>query len=365
LAQNYKLYRIIHTVRCPFMQDLKTLTIHSLSKLLENVGPIVIVPHKNPDGDAIGSSLGLYHYLKSRNKLCTVIVNDAVPEFLRFLPDADKIMVWEKDEKGCEETIAKAGLICCLDYCQLHRSGNVASAITASSAPKIMVDHHPGPEEGFQFYYHQVKASSTSELVYMLINELEPNHLFSIDTANCLYTGLMTDTGCFRHALRPETFIAAAELIKTGISYEYLVSQIFDSNTEARLKLIGFVLNEKLKVLNEYRTAYISISFEESEKLGLTKGDAEGLVNYTLSIQNIVMGAFFHEKEKGKTKVSLRSKGNFAVNEISGKYFGGGGHKNAAGGEFSGTTDQTIAQLIAILPQYKAELQSLEIGKRD
>jgi phosphoesterase RecJ-like protein len=292
-------------------------------------------------------------------------VNDAVPEFLQFLPGADKIMVWEKDPKGCEKTIAGADLICCLDYCQLHRSGDVAPAISASSAPKIMIDHHPGPEEGFQFYYHQVPASSTSELVYMLIKELEPGHTFSVSTASCLYTGLMTDTGCFRHALRAETFMAAAELIKTGISYEHLVSQIFDSNTEARLKLIGFTLNEKLKVLNEYRTAYISISFEESQRLGLTKGDTEGLVNYTLSIQNMVMGAFFHEREKGKTKVSLRSKGNFAVNEISGKYFGGGGHKNAAGGEFVGTADQTIALFMEILPQYKAVLQSLEIGKRE
>lgn len=347
------------------MQDLKSLTVQSLTKLLENIQHIVIIPHKNPDGDAIGSSLGLYHYLKEKNKDCKVIVNDAVPEFLSFLPDSNKVMVYENDESGCKTAIAKAELICCLDYSQLHRAGNVASVISTASAPKIMVDHHPDVEEGFQFYYHEIASSSTSELIYMLIKELDPAYSFSKNVANCLYTGLMTDTGCFRHAFRPQTFMAAAELIKTGISYEYLVSRIFDSNTEERLKLIGFALNEKLKVLKGYRTAYISISFEESEKLGLTKGDTEGLVNYTLSIQNMVMGAFFHEREKGKTKVSLRSKGNFAVNELSGKYFGGGGHKNAAGGEYTGTADETAKQFEMILPQYKAELQSLEIGKRD
>jgi phosphoesterase RecJ-like protein len=347
------------------MQDLKTLTIQTLGKLLETVQHIVIIPHKNPDGDAIGSSLGFYHYLKSRNKDCSIVVNDAVPEFLKFLPDSDRILVYEQQEEQCASVIAKAEIIFCLDYCQLHRAGNVAGAITSSNAPRIMVDHHPEPETGFQFYYHQTKASSTSELIYMMIRELDPAYQFSTTTASCLYTGLMTDTGCFRHALRPETFLAAAELIRAGISYEYLVSNIFDSNTKERLKLIGFALNEKMNVSEEYRTAWISISFEESEKLGLTKGDTEGLVNYTLSIQNIVMGAFFHEREKGKTKISLRSKGNFAVNEISGKYFGGGGHKNAAGGEFPGGAEEAVAKFREILPQYKTELQSLEIGKRD
>src|SRR5688572_9987787 len=154
------------------MQDLKSLTVQSLTKLLENIQHIVIIPHKNPDGDAIGSSLGLYHYLKEKGKDCKVIVNDAVPDFLSFLPDSNKVMVYENDENGCKTAIAKAELICCLDYSQLHRAGNVATVISASAAPKIMVDHHPDVEEGFQFYYHEIASSSTSELIYMLIKEL-------------------------------------------------------------------------------------------------------------------------------------------------------------------------------------------------
>jgi len=346
------------------MQDLDKLTIKTLKELIHKINQIVIIPHKNPDGDAIGSSLGLYHYLTALGKQCTIVVNDPVPEFLSFLPDSNKILVFETEADNCKQVINNAQLICCLDYSQLHRAGNVADSIQQAKAPKILIDHHPEPETGFQFYYHDIAASSTCELIFQFINELEPNHTFSINAATCLYTGLLTDTGCFKHALRPQTFLAAAELIRSGISYEFIVSHIYDSNTKERLKLIGYVLNDKMQVLDEYRSAYISLSFNESEELGLIKGDAEGLVNYTLSIQNMVMGVFFHEREKGKVKISFRSKGNFAVNELSGKYFGGGGHKNAAGGEFIGTIEQAITRFKEVLPQYKAELQSLEIGKR-
>lgn len=347
------------------MQDLDKLTIETLKHLINKIDRIVIIPHKNPDGDAIGSSLGLYHYLTALGKQCSIVVNDPVPEFLLFLPKADNIMVFERDTVSCNQVIVNAQLICCLDYSQLHRSGNVADSIQLAKAPKIMIDHHPDPEPGFQFYYHEIASSSTCELIFQFVRELDPNYSFSTEAATCLYTGLMTDTGCFRHAIRPLTFLVAAELIRSGISYEYIVSRIFDSNTKERLKLIGFVLNDKMEVLDEYRSAYISLSFEESEQLGLVKGDSEGLVNYTLSIQNMVMGVFFHEREKGKVKISFRSKANFAVNELSGKYFGGGGHKNAAGGEFEGTVEQAIARFKEVLPQYKTTLQSLEIGKRN
>lgn len=347
------------------MHDLKKINIQELQKVIDNTDKIVIVPHKNPDGDAIGSSLGLYHYLKSKNKDCAIVVNDAFPEFLSFLPGSELINVYESKQQHCTNLINEAGLIFCTDYAQLHRCGELQPHIESSSAIKAVIDHHPGHDEHFNFYYHLVAASSTSELVYLLIKELEPPYIFSKDAASCLYTGLMSDTGCFRYALRPETFMVASQLIKSGISTELLVSNIYDSNSPERIHLIGFALNEKMQVLQEYRTAFISISYEESERLRLKKGDTEGLVNYTLSIHNMVMGAFFYEKEKGKTKISLRSKGNFAVNEISQKYFSGGGHKNAAGGEFEGSTEDALKKFMEILPQYKAALVSLEIGKKD
>jgi phosphoesterase RecJ-like protein len=347
------------------MQDLKTLTIPDFHKTLLKSNKIVIIPHKNPDGDAIGSSLGLFHYLQEIGKDCTVVINDAVPEFLRFLPDTDKILILEEDPESCTKIVAEAEIIFCLDYAQLHRSGGLESHINASKAVKAVVDHHPGPDTNFDFYFHEIASSSTCELIYQLIREMDSSYTFSKQVAVCLYTGLVTDTGCFKHALRPETFIVASELLKTGISYEMIITNIYDVNTPERLKLLGFALNERLVVLPEYRTAYISLSYEDGEKMGVKKGDTEGLVNYALSMQNMAVGVFFHEREKGKTKISFRSKGNFAVNELSGKFFGGGGHKNAAGGEFAGDPNAAIARFIEILPQYKSELASLEIGKRD
>ncbi len=348
-----------------FMSDLKTLTIRDLGHSILGSHQIVIIPHKNPDGDAIGSSLGLWHYLKEKKLNCSVIVNDSVPDFLYFLPEVDQITTFESDPERSKGLMARADMIFCMDYGQLHRCGDLQGHIESSNATKVVIDHHPKPETNFDFMYHQIAASSTSELVYMFLKELDPGYIFSKNAGMCLYTGILTDTGCFRHAFRPETFMTAAELLKTGISYEFIVSNIFDTNTPEKMKLIGFALDQKMKILKEYRTAYISISFEESEKLGLKKGDTEGLVNYALSIQNMVVGAFFYEREKGKTKISLRSKGNFAVNEMSGKYFGGGGHKNAAGGEFAGTAEESVAKFLDIIPQYKDELASLEIGKRD
>lgn len=347
------------------MSDLKTLTIKELSQAINASNKIVVIPHKNPDGDAIGSSLGLWHYLKEKNKNCAIVVNDAVPDFLDFLPNVQEINVFETNQKQSIDLIKDADLLFCLDYSQFYRSGDLKLYIESTKAIKVVIDHHPNPDSDFHFMYHEVAASSTCELVYLLIKQIDLDYNFSKNTASCLYTGLMSDTGCFRHAIRIETFMIAAELLKTGISYEFLVSNLFDTNTPERIKLIGFALNEKMQILDNYRTAYISLSFEESEKLELKKGDTEGLVNYALSVPNIVMGAFFHEREKGKTKISLRSKGNFAVNEISEKYFLGGGHKNAAGGEFTGTAAQTVVKFLEILPQYKAELGSLEIGKRD
>lgn len=365
MAQNYKLYRIIDLAVIVNMHELKQPGMNELYNTILESRHTIIIPHKNPDGDAIGSALGLSHYLTEKGKSNTILVNDAAPAFLDYLPGFNSILNFETHREDCLAEIAKADLIICNDYSQISRCGNLSEWVMKSKAKKAVIDHHPEPESHFDFSLHIVEASSTSELIYMLISKSEPGYSISKNVATCLYTGLLTDTGCFKHALRPETFMAAAELLKSGISYEYIVSKIFDSNTPERIALIGFALNEKLVILDDYRTAYISISFEESEKLGLKKGDTEGLVNYTLSINNMVMGAFFHEREKGKTKVSLRSKGKFAVNLISQNNFNGGGHKNAAGGDYAGTADETAAKFKSILPQYKAELSSLTIGDRD
>src|SRR5688572_13521586 len=318
------------------MTDLKTLTVDGLRQRLQNSARIAIVPHKSPDGDAIGSSLALFHFLRELKKEAYVMVEDAPPLFLSYLSGIETIMVYDTEPTQIQGLLPECDMIFCLDYSQFKRSGKLESYIRNSSAIKVMIDHHPNPEAGFDFYQHETASSSTCELIYEFMEQMSPGYNFSKPVAECLYTGLMTDTGCFRHALRPNTLFIAGKLLGSGISYEYIVSKIFDTNTPEKLGLIGFTLNHKLQVQTDFRTAIISLSFEESEKLGIKKGDTEGLVNYTLSIDNMVMGAFFHERDKGKTKVSLRSKGLFDVNLIAQKYFLGGGHRNAAGGEFNG-----------------------------
>jgi len=321
----------------------------------------VLIPHKNPDGDAIGSSLGLWHYLREKGKEVTVVVPDNFPYFLDFLPGSDTIVVHEKNTEKTAEKIAGAEIIFCMDYSQLHRCGELEPLVRKASALLATIDHHPGPDPDFRFYWHETGSSSTCELVYSFIRNLDPGHTISIESATCLYTGLLTDTGCFRYSLRPQTFATAASLLETGVPADKIVTSIFDVNTPERLQLLGFALNEKLVILPEYRTAYISLSKADLDRFQLQKGDTEGLVNYTLSVKDVVFGVFFHEREPGKTKISFRSKGDFAVNEISGKYFGGGGHRNAAGGQLDAPVADTVEKFLQVLPQYKDALQSLDI----
>lgn len=335
--------------------------------ILEQKENILIIPHKNPDGDAIGSTTALYNYLIEKNKNPTILINDAYPYFLDFVPGASSSIIYDNNPEGCIEKFKSTDLIFCLDYSQTHRSGELQKYIDAAICTKVVIDHHPDFEEAFDFYYHDTAASSTCELVYLFIKELErdnKSYKFSKTVATCLYTGLLTDTGGFKHALRPQTMIAAAELLETGISYESIISKIWDVNTPEKLKLIGFSLNERLVILPEYRTAYIYLTANDVQKLGIKKGDTEGLVSYTLSIENIVLGVFFHEKEDGTTKISFRSKSSFAVNELSGKYFHGGGHKNAAGGSSSENVNRTVTKFLEILPQYQDILNSLVIGEK-
>lgn len=322
---------------------------------------VTLIPHKNPDGDAIGSSLGLQHFLAGLGVPSTIVVEDAVPYFIRFLPGSENIITYESDPELARKTIEASDLIICMDYSQLLRCGVLEPFVRSSVASLGVIDHHPSPGNEFDFYWHDVTASSTSELVYTFIEAVQPGHMFSKSTATCLYTGLLTDTGCFKYAVRPETFIAASALLKADIPVVSITSRIFDSNPPERIKLLGYTLDKKLVILPEYRTAYIALSYNDLAPFNIRKGDTEGLVNYTLSIEGILFGAFFHEREPGKTKISFRSKGDFAVNEFSGRYFNGGGHKNAAGGQYDQGTDAAVQQFLSVLPQYAQQLNSLII----
>ncbi len=323
---------------------------------LKNSKQVAIVPHKNPDGDAIGSSLGLHLFLKKIGIQSRVVVQDNIPFFLNFLPDISSIIVYENTTAAAIDWIQNADMIISTDYSQLERCGDLAQYIRNNSCKRIVIDHHPFPEENVALLFHDVTASSTCELIYWFATSAFPEVKLDEEIATCLYSGLLTDTGSFKFALRPETFIVASELLKYKINVEKITTAIFDVNTPQRLKLLGYALNEKMVILSEIHTAYIWLTAEEISACNIRKGDLEGFVNYTLSVQGIKFGVFFHEKQDGGTKISFRSKGQFPVNEFSSRFFNGGGHRNAAGGFFPGKCEDAVQNFLENLPSFHSLL---------
>lgn len=325
---------------------------------VESAGRIAIITHQNPDGDAIGSALGLSHYLSSAGKQVSVVVPDAVPEYLCFLPGVGQVIDYQANPASSAEAIRNADVLFVLDFSQTNRCGDVEPLLKAYTGFSVNIDHHPYPEQRYSFLYHDTASSSTAELVFYFIQSLGLVPEVSLETATCLYTGLVTDTGCFKYAVRPRTFSAARKLLRRGINMPMITSAIFDVNTPERLKLLGYVLNEKLVILPEYKTAYITLTDEEARQFSTRKGDTEGFVNQALSIKGTVLAVFFHEREPGKTKISFRSKGSFAVNALSQSHFGGGGHLNAAGGSYDGPVEDAVKKFLEVLPQYATALNS-------
>lgn len=339
---------------------MRTSTILPFIEQLKSAAYILIVTHKNPDGDAIGSSLGLSALLKEHGIKTCVVVEDSLPHFLMFLPQLEDVVVFNQSPSKVQEEMNKASCIICTDFGQMDRCGMIEPLIRQSKAPRLLIDHHPDPDQmAFDAMYHDVKASSTSELVSLFASEFFPETKLSREMATCLYTGLVTDTGCFRFGLRTQTFLVASQLFQLGIDVEQIITSVFDSHSEQRLKLTGFTLLNKLVHLPEYRTAYISLSEEEMKPFDPRKGDTEGLVNYTLSIEHVRFGVFFNQKPDGTIRISFRSKGTFQTNDIARRFFQGGGHRNASGGVFSGTVEEAIQYFLSILPQYQEQLISL------
>jgi phosphoesterase RecJ-like protein len=325
--------------------------------LLARPERVVIVTHRSPDGDAIGSSLGLYNILLRKGHTVTVIVPNDFPPFLKWMPGAEKIVVFEKDTEAAKKLVAGAELIFCLDFNNLSRIDKLGDEVRQARAVKFLIDHHPMPEDFADFKFHFPAACSTAQLIYEFIAMTGDEDLVDADSGICLYTGIMTDTASFRFpSVSPETHQIAAKLIQKGVQHYRAHEQVYDSNTYERLQLLGYALGEKLKVVSGYHTAYLTLTRAELDRFGHRPGDTEGLVNYGLSISGTRLSAFFMERE-GTIKVSLRSKGSVDVNALARKHFNGGGHKNAAGGEFrDGGMEQAIQKLIAVLPEYKNEL---------
>ena len=333
--------------------------ISDIKQLLSNPKHIVIVPHKNPDGDAIGSTLGLCHYLLKYNHHVTVIAPNDYPIFLKWIPGEETVLKYDSETKNCDELIEKSDIIFTLDFNDLSRTGNMENALKKSNAIKIMIDHHQQPDDFAKYMFSEVGMSSTAEMVYHFIDMLDDVNLIDADIATCLYVGVMTDTGSFKFASTTSTtHQVIAKLIEKGANNTEIHKAVYDTNSYQRIQLLGRALNN-LKVIPEARAAYITLSQNELNTFNFKKGDTEGFVNYALSLNDIVLAAIFIEDAKdGIIKISLRSKGSFSVNEMSRQHFHGGGHTNAAGGRSELPLKDTVEKFISILPDYYKALNN-------
>ena len=330
------------------------LNLAELKELLAQPQNIVITTHHKPDGDALGSSLGLYHYLKQKQHQVQVITPTDYPDFIHWMPgNADVIIFTEQKEKSAA-LVKEADLIFCLDFNSLSRINELGEFVKDSSAKKIMIDHHLDPENFDDFRHWNTKACAAAQLVYEFIAELlGDKNSITADIATCLYTGIMTDSGSFRFpTTTANVHRIAADLIDLGADNAAIHQLVYDNSTENRLRFLGYCLSNKLEIFHEYNTAMIAVTAEELKRFNIVTGDTEGIVNYALSITGIRLAAIIIERPD-RVKLSLRSSGTFPANEICKNYFHGGGHRNAAGGQSENTLEQVIHQFKTLLPEYK------------
>lgn len=331
--------------------------ITTVNELLNTPKNIVIVPHRNPDGDAMGSTLGLYHYLILKGHRPTVMVPNEFPDFLAWLPGIDTVKIFEKDKEQAVKLLADAELIFTLDFNTLSRTGDyMAPELQKLTAPFIMIDHHQAPDDYATVTFSNTAFGSTCEMVYHFIDALGDKQLLNATIATCLYTGIVTDSGSFRYpSTTGTTHRIAAEFIDLGIDNSAIHSQLFDNHSHNRIQILARAL-QKMMVLPAYKTSYMYLTQEELNSFGHSKGDTEGIVNYGLSMKDIVFTAMFIEnKDEGIIKISFRSKGDFDVNRYAREHFSGGGHINAAGGKSNENLEATIQKFIATLAHTKIE----------
>ncbi len=331
--------------------------ITTVKSLLSQPQKIAIIPHKNPDGDAMGAALAVYAFLKDKGHEANVISPNDYPKFLKWMPGNDDVVNFERENQKAQQLIQEADLIFTLDFNDMSRVGQMETALKEASADFIMIDHHQQPGDYAKVTYSDVSMSSTCEMVYNFIDFLGETDNITKAIATNLYTGIMTDTGSFKYrSTSSKTHRVVAELIDKGAENMEIHQHVFDTNSPSRLHLLGVALSNMV-ILSEYRTAYITLTQEELDAHDYKKGDTEGFVNYGLTLENIVFALIFIEnREEGIIKISLRSVGDFSVNEFARAHFNGGGHTNAAGGRSDLSMDETVARFQEILTNYKSEL---------
>jgi phosphoesterase RecJ-like protein len=321
----------------------------SLQELIRQPAKVVIVTHKNPDGDALGSSLALAAVLtKLRHTVKVVLPNDFPPLF-NFLPGIDDAIIGEMNPADAVEAFEKADIIFCLDFNSLDRIDRFGLDVMASKATKILIDHHIDPEPFADHIISKTSASSTAELIYDFLVDMKLDSYIDIPIAEALYTGILMDTGSFRYGTNERVFEVAAALKRLGMDDYVLQIRLFNSMTEKQLKLLGHCLANRMELMSEYQTGIIWLDRLDYKTWAIGRGDTEGIVNYVLMVRNMKMAVFISEQQN-VTKLSFRSKGNINVQEICSKYFNGGGHKNASGGQMKASVQDTLAKVKEIIP---------------
>jgi phosphoesterase RecJ-like protein len=334
-----------------------TSLVGEFTRLINSKDPILITSHSNPDGDAIGSSLAMMHYLRHKGCNVKVLIPNNYPKFLSWMTGVDEMIIFDRQAAVAKKAIAEAAILFCLDYNAIDRSGVLQDDLNKAGHLRVLIDHHPEPAlDQFGYFYYDTEKSSTAELIYELICENGDKDMIDKAIAENIFVGIMTDTGSFSYAINdPDTFRTVAELIETGIDATWIHRQVYDTFTENRLRLLGHSITNRMTVLDEYKTAIIQLTKKDLKDFNFRIGDTEGIVNYPLSMDKINMAVLITEK-KDLIRLSFRSKGGFSVNDLARKHFKGGGHLNAAGGNSEQNLKDTYDRLIAILPEYRHQL---------
>lgn len=332
------------------------LDIQAVETLLAQPQEVVVLTHRNPDGDAIGSSLGLLHFLRKQGHTVTIVVPSSYPDFLAWLPGSEEIIVFDDEIEAARQVIKAASLFFILDLNSFDRIDKVAEGLDKDTRPRIMIDHHLYPEPIANHMFSDTSASSTCEMIYDFIDQLGKTAVVDETIADCLYTGIITDTGGFKYATSPKLFRTASKLLEAGADDYRVNDQIWNSMTEKQLRLLGHCLANRMEIIDEFRTGLIYLTRDDYADFDIQRGDTEGVVNYLLRIPNIMMAAFIHEQPT-IVKISLRSKGDLNVQQICKTHFRGGGHKNASGGASFAPLGTTIKKFHQLLPSYSNQIK--------
>lgn len=348
----------MHLDKKTFLKKFDPILCQKISEWLSTVvKKAVIIPHINPDGDALGSSYGLNKILQNSGITSVVISPSEFPSNLNFMGKNSRALIYENEKEVCHQLIKEADVLFLLDFNDIKRLGKLKDFIASLSIPRVLIDHHPNPEIAADYLFSDTEVSSTAELVFYFLEETELIKFLDKESSEALLTGIIADTGSFSHnAFRPGMYKIAGKLIEMGADKERINTNLFNNFSEKRMRLLGHCLSAKMEVFPEYHTSLIWLSQEELKEYDFHPGDTEGFVNYPLSINGIILSVFFMEMQD-LVKISFRSKGNFPTNLLSSSYFNGGGHKNASGGELKLPINEALHLFRQVLPEYADQLE--------